>query len=321
MKVSVVIPVYNGARYVGKAIESVLGQEYPAHEIIVIDDGSTDTTPEVLNSFRDKIITKRIQNSGASNARNVGMALVDGDAIAFLDADDWWFKYKLKKHVELALRFPEIGFFCSNYIVRAKDEEKLTLRRHYSKLHYLKDINFNTPLKTHPFNLLLKVNFIGTPSAVLIRREIVSKAGPFSDIYRPAEDYDYWLRCATLTNFVVMEDVLIYKRTHDKNLSNDLIRTGLSHKKVLEGAARDLRDYIQEYGFSDTLSQAMADWEFGLGNKYFESGKKKEAFRSYWEAFLIRKSFANAFIFLKMVFKKTFRILTFDTLSRRNLNQ
>ena len=117
-KISVVIPVYNGLPYVQRTIESVLAQDYRAHEVIVINDGSTDGIEEELNRYKDKIILKTINNSGAAVARNTGIHSAVGDYIALLDADDVWFKNKLKKIAESIIRNPEVGFICSNYVVR-----------------------------------------------------------------------------------------------------------------------------------------------------------------------------------------------------------
>src|SRR5258708_6301139 len=99
--ISVIIPVYNGEKFVAEAIRSVLAQDFKAHEIIVIDDGSTDSTPAILEGFKGKIICKRIENGGVSHARNVGLGIATGNFIAFLDHDDIWFKCKLKKQADL----------------------------------------------------------------------------------------------------------------------------------------------------------------------------------------------------------------------------
>ena len=82
-KVSVILPVYNGEKYVARALDSILHQEYPAHEIIAVDDGSTDGTPDILERYAGRVLVKKIPNSGASNARNTGIRLATGDLLAF----------------------------------------------------------------------------------------------------------------------------------------------------------------------------------------------------------------------------------------------
>ena len=94
-KISVIIPVYNGELFILDAIESILNQDYKAHEIIVIGDSSTDNTPKILEGFKDRIISKRLKNTGSpSIPRNIAMDMATGDYIAFLDADDIWLKNK-----------------------------------------------------------------------------------------------------------------------------------------------------------------------------------------------------------------------------------
>lgn len=106
--VSVVIPAYNCARLLGRAIESALGQTYPNIECIVVDDGSTDATPEVIASFGSRVWGIRQHNAGASAARNAGIAAARGRYIAFLDADDYWLDTKIANQVEVFRRHPDV---------------------------------------------------------------------------------------------------------------------------------------------------------------------------------------------------------------------
>jgi glycosyltransferase involved in cell wall biosynthesis len=108
MNVSVIIPVYNTERYVAQAIESVLSQTHPSHEIVVVDDGSTDETPSILNSFGARIAVVRQPQSGPATALNAGIERAGGDLLAFLDADDLWPPDKLQRQCDLLSRQPEI---------------------------------------------------------------------------------------------------------------------------------------------------------------------------------------------------------------------
>jgi glycosyltransferase involved in cell wall biosynthesis len=90
VKVSVIIPVYNGERHLRAALESVFAQTYPLHEIVTVDDGSTDSSPEILRSYGDRLTVIRQDNQGVAVARNTGLSHATGDAIAFLDQDDLW---------------------------------------------------------------------------------------------------------------------------------------------------------------------------------------------------------------------------------------
>src|SRR5437016_1233967 len=107
--VSAVIPAYNYARFVCRAVDSVLAQTYPHLECIVVDDGSTDNTLEVLAPYGDHIRVITQKNAGLSAARNTGVRNAGGEYVGFLDADDWWQPQKIAKQVALAEKRPELG--------------------------------------------------------------------------------------------------------------------------------------------------------------------------------------------------------------------
>lgn len=123
-RVSVVMAVLNGATTVSRAIESVLGQDYEGgFELIVVDDGSTDSTPEVLGGYRDRIRTVRQENRGPAAARNAGAAVARGEYLAFLDADDVWMPRKLSRTVPVLEREGGVVLvFCDALGVNERDE-------------------------------------------------------------------------------------------------------------------------------------------------------------------------------------------------------
>jgi glycosyltransferase involved in cell wall biosynthesis len=109
MKISVVIPCYNAAAYVGEAVRSVLTQTLPPHEVIVIDDGSTDASATVLSEFGSSVTLVRQTNQGVAAAVNLGVSKARGEAIAFLDADDVWLPDKLERQVAVLMAEPSFG--------------------------------------------------------------------------------------------------------------------------------------------------------------------------------------------------------------------
>jgi glycosyltransferase involved in cell wall biosynthesis len=121
MLVSVIIPTYNRAAMIGDAIRSVLAQTYPHYEIIVIDDGSTDDTPAVLERFAGAIRVMRQQNAGAGIARNRAINAARGELIAFLDSDDEWMPHKLALQVDIMRARSDIGFLFTEFVVRKDD--------------------------------------------------------------------------------------------------------------------------------------------------------------------------------------------------------
>ncbi|MDZ8221840.1 glycosyltransferase family 2 protein [Nostoc sp. ChiVER01] len=181
--VSIIIPTYQRADLVSETIESVLAQTYTDYEIIVVNDGSTDNTREVLAQFKDKITVIHQENKGLPAARNTGIIASRGRYIAFVDDDDLWIPYKLEKQVACFESNPNIGLVYSN-IVFFKDNRLLS-----SDLW---------PKRSHPpgvlkDSMLFVLNFIPILS-VLVRRECLDEVGLFDQTLKYCEDYDLWLR-------------------------------------------------------------------------------------------------------------------------------
>ena len=126
-KVSVIIPTYNRSKYVTKAIDSVLAQTYRDFEIIVVDDGSTDNTKEVLKPYTDRIKYLYQENTGVSAARNAGIRAAGGQWIAFLDSDDEWLPEKLSIQMDYLSRHNEIVAFITNVKFILPDNKSINL--------------------------------------------------------------------------------------------------------------------------------------------------------------------------------------------------
>ena len=118
---SVIIPVFNGERFVARAIESVLAQTYPAEEIVVVDDGSTDATPDVVAGYAPRVKYVRTSNRGVAAARNLGANTARGDWLAFLDADDWYLPDRLRWHADWLAKDPSLDFLTGDYEYRRAD--------------------------------------------------------------------------------------------------------------------------------------------------------------------------------------------------------
>jgi glycosyltransferase involved in cell wall biosynthesis len=321
-RISAVIPVYNGEHFIAKTVESVLGQSYPAHEIIVIDDGSTDGTSKILEGFGDKIISRRIANSGGApgRPRNVGMKMTTGDFVALLDADDLWFKDKLKRHAEFILKYPNAGFFCCDYFFRIRSR-KFRLKKHYTLIDHPERINFDAPLKADPFRLLIRENFVGSPSAVVIKKEVIDKIGGFREEPRYKEDHGYWFRCANVTDFVVMSDVLVFKKAHPASRSSDLIWSRERHGNTLRKTMEDMGPYIAKKRLRGELEMALARNYYDLGNNCFEAGKVGRAFREYLHGLASSRAPKNLVSFAGTVSRKVLRLLSFNIISRERLDR
>lgn len=184
--ISVIIPAYNAARYIASAIDSALAQAYPAVEIIVVDDGSTDATPIILHPYwqAGKIIYIRQENKGLAAARNAGIEVSSGNYIALLDADDLFLPEKLERQVAYLDAHPDCGIsYCGLWHFNDVAPEKmLTL-----------DYTYYSGADVFP--ALLKKNFIN-PLSVVIRRSVFKTVGYFEESLRHSEDWDFWVRAA-----------------------------------------------------------------------------------------------------------------------------
>ena len=179
-KVSVIIPTYNRGWILKRAIDSVLMQDYKTFELIVVDDGSTDDTQDVIEKYGDKIVTIYQENRGVSAARNTGIKYSNGSFLAFLDSDDSWMEGKLKAQVNF-FNENQSSVICQTEEIWIRDGKRVNpMKKHRKKSG---DIFFES------LNLCLI-----SPSAVMIRRSLLDEVGLFDEDLPSCEDYDLWLR-------------------------------------------------------------------------------------------------------------------------------
>ncbi len=196
-KVSVVIPTHNRASLLKEAINSVFQQTFSDFELIIVDDGSTDETAQLIKDYPAiRYIYQR--NRGVSFARNQGIKLAQGEFVSFLDSDDLWLDNKLKRQVDFFRRNPKA------YIVQTEEI-------------WLKDGRPHNPKKRHKkySGYILKECLplcIVSPSAVMLRREIFEKVGFFDESLPVCEDYDFWLRVGVFYPIHLINEPLIIKR-------------------------------------------------------------------------------------------------------------
>ncbi|RLC02539.1 MAG: glycosyltransferase family 2 protein [Deltaproteobacteria bacterium] len=204
--VSVIIPTFNRGWILKEAVDSVLGQDFWDFELIVVDDGSTDNTPDILGPYQKNIISVRQNNKGVSAARNRGIDLASGALITFLDSDDLWLPKKLSAQVE---------FFHSNPDALICQTEEIWIRN---------CVRVN-PKKKHrkPSGMIFSPSLslcLVSPSAVMIRRSLLESVGLFDEGLPACEDYDLWLRISCRYPIHLLDTPLIVKRGgHEDQLS------------------------------------------------------------------------------------------------------
>ena len=224
--VSVIIPAFNVAPYVGRAIRSVLAQTVSDFEIVVVDDGSTDGTGKVVESIRDdrlKLIRKT--NGGCASARNAGLSRSQGEYAAFLDGDDRWLPGFLERHLTLLERLPEVDLTFS--LSAVVDEQDRTCG-------LMKPGGYNS----FSFRDLIVENPVGNGSAAVIRRRAIELAGPFDESLPASSDCDMWLRIADLRpgNFVRLPEVLTCYRRRDGQTTGNWRRMRAAYEQVMDKA-------------------------------------------------------------------------------------
>jgi len=189
MKISAIIPAFNAERTIARALHSVLAQTRPADEILVIDDGSTDKTVDVVRSFGDRVGLIMQANAGVSVARNAGIASATGDWIAFLDADDEWLPKKLALQAEHLERHPEIDWTCGNFYQQADGGSKRPLAHRVG----------SEPAGTDVLDDYLQAycnHLYAWTTTVVIRRSVFETVGMFEPGMKRAQDNDLWFRIA-----------------------------------------------------------------------------------------------------------------------------
>lgn len=200
-RVSIIIPTYNCAQYIVQTIESVFAQAYQDYELIVIDDGSTDNTREVLVPYLDRLIYLYQANQGESVARNVGIQHTRGEYIAFLDSDDWWLPGKLAKQVAALDAHPDVVLTYGYVFVVDNAGNRIAFRGQQQHGDGVQG-------KALVFERLVVSNFITNPNSVMVRRNALMKTQLFDIDIEWGEDWQLWLQMALQGSFLFLPEEL-----------------------------------------------------------------------------------------------------------------
>jgi glycosyltransferase involved in cell wall biosynthesis len=221
-QVSVIIPTYNAARYLKEAVDSVLAQSFKDFEVLVIDDGSTDDTEALMRQYATTPVRYiRQENAGVSKARNRGIDESLGRYVAFLDADDTWDQRKLERQLSALDQNRGYHACYSAFTVGDCKLSPLELRRSKRQGTAIED-------------LLMRGNVVGTPSTVLCERSLIKLAGGFDPETSQCADWDMWMRLATQTDFLYLDETLVKYRQHDANMSRNAGLLERDSVRVLE---------------------------------------------------------------------------------------
>lgn len=293
--VSVVLPAHNCAAFVGQAVESLWAQRDPDLEVIVVDDGSTDSTLEVLRSYADRIVLVSQPNGGVSSARNRGLATATGDWVAFLDADDVWAPSKLALQRAATIDHPGVALVFSSF--RLVDEANRCLvpdavRTYYRvfKNHRLTWTEIFAEQLTHSgalrgprvyagdcYGSLFLGNFIKT-STVMARRDVLEALGGFDPSLSTEEDYDLWLRLALEHRVAYVDAPLadIRRRTGQLTSGENAVLVAWNAATVVERTAARATHRIP----ASEVSRRLADAHRNLARVALFAGDHRRARQS-----------------------------------------
>ncbi|MGC9948435.1 MAG: glycosyltransferase [Bryobacteraceae bacterium] len=270
-RVSVIVPAYNAAAYLPYAIDSVLAQTYPDWEIVVVDDGSTDHTSAVVNSYRPKLREKlryiHQANRGLPAARNTGIRAARGELIALLDADDVWLPHRLRRGVAAMDTDGGIGLVHAR-VMRIDAQGNITGHLGVETKY------MSGRIARHIYT---RRAHIVCPT-VMFRRSCLETAGWFDEAMQATEDRDLWFRIALRYRVTFIDEVLAYYRLSPSSMTSNLDR-------LLKGQLY----FVAKHYKSGTATrveqlQALGNIYRELGDSLFRGGAVTKAIGSYFRA-------------------------------------
>lgn len=283
MKISVIIPTYNRAKLLQKAINSVLEQTYMDYEIIVVSDGSTDETENMMREFEKQ--DRRIRyisyypSVNGSHARNIGIKAAKGEYIAFLDDDDIWLKEKLEKQIKVFNNNPEVGLVTSGiYYVYVNEE-----------ITYKSIPNAEGDVSRK----ILISNCIGGTQA-MVRKDILDKIGGFDEALKALQDYDLWIRVCQITKVATVKEPCINYYNYRGN--RQVSQVTKNYENSFEHISEKYSELIAKLSDEEKRRRQNAIC-FLLANKAMRNNDKKIAYKYIFEALKKRIS-VKALVFM-----------------------
>lgn len=268
--VSVIIPLFNGKEVIGRTIESAVAQTYQDREIILVDDGSTDGSADIVKTFGHKVRYRHFENGGVAKARNRGIRLANGRFIALLDHDDLWAPTKLEKQVRFLERHPAIGMVVTDV---AHIDRNGCLTGEIGR-------GFNP---NENFARLFVHGYVPTPSAAMIRRSVFDKVGFFDERFHSAglDDHELWARVAGDCDIAGIPEPLTFHRAGKKKSA----AIGLEHRAIL------ISTLLERFGWEREkrryLLRERASYLSDLGKQQIRDGDRLSGFLSLREGFVL----------------------------------
>ena len=274
--VSVIIPTFNGAKYIGAAIDSILAQTYRHVEVLVVDDGSTDETPAIVRGYGAPVHYVQQSNAGTAAARNTGVRVSRGEIVALLDHDDLWLPRKLERQLPLFERDPKVGLVFAGIEFFLNDTGRVTATYFPAE-----------ELSAHD----LLAHEVLPIQTVMFRRSALDKVGPFDTALRGTDDWDMSIRMGAEFRVVGFPETLARVRLHETqqgrnadNMFHQAMRVVEKHEHLHPGcrecaaAARKSRGILREDYYGHIKGRAVAAWSEGR-----RASATFTAVRAFWE--------------------------------------
>lgn len=262
MKVSVVIPTYKRGELIRRAIESVIKQTYNELEIIIVSDGKYEETDNIVNEY--KKLDSRIHyisydhSRGANYARNAGIKYSTGNFVAFLDDDDEWVENKVEYQLKIFSEDSDIGLVYTGTQSIYEDDQ----------------LSYNT-MPSEGGDLSIKIfekNYIGITSTVMVRRDVLLKAGMFDEGLPARQDYDLWIRVCQLCKIGFVNQTMI--KYYNNSANNQISSNILKYEKAIDILNKKYRMKINEIN-PDLLTNWDVENNFMMANKALRNSDKK----------------------------------------------
>lgn len=286
-RVSIVIPTYNRADMVVECLESVFTQTYTDYEVIVVDDGSTDNTEEILKPYHARIKYIRHENKGNAAARNSGLDIAKGELIAFLDSDDLWMPDKLRRDVDYLDSQPDVDMVCANGTFFGSP-----------KFAGKKVVPDKRAIPLARDGVTLKAIFTRSslrPSAMVLRKRVIEGTNGFDPDFAACVDLDFAFRVLMKYKVVFINEPFFKMRKHDDHVSGDSERRTLFNIKAIEKLLKEYpeaRKLISE----KKINRRLAYRYCRLGKITQKKGRKKEALSAYRKSLSYRPFYPSCIV-------------------------
>ena len=276
--ISVVVPVYNRRADLAQAVKSALLQTLPPHEIIIVDDASSDDSYDCALALtrshpRQVRVLRHASNQGGSAARNTGWRQASGELIAFLDSDDRWYPHKLEKQVAAIQQDASFGLAFCGYVAVAGPNHRIA---------YVRRAAPTVPWERFRFELACG-NAVGTTSVALVRKAVLEEAGGFDPAFPSCQDWELWYRLARLCRFVGVEETLVeYSHSSQGRISTSFERVTTGLQMMFEMVRKE---------YPNGLPRAIEARHYGLtGDIYRQFDRVWAAANCYLQAFRLHPS-------------------------------